>query len=65
MGESTVSILSFVVEFFLVVILLSAEWLKTSFTGKSKVKEQKEQKNKKGGKQTKNKEGYPLILFFF
>ena len=44
--------------FFLLVILFSAEWPKTSCTGKKREKERK-----KGGGQTKNKEGYPLILY--
>ena len=43
MAESTVSVSFFCSEFFFLVILLSAEWLKMSCTGKRKKKEKKKQ----------------------
>ena len=50
-AESTVSDSFFCGEFFLLIILLSAEWPKTSCTGKRRKREGK----KRGGKQTENK----------
>ena len=66
MGESTVSDSFFCGEFFLLVILLSAEWLKASCTGKRKEKERKKVENKqktKNKKTKQNTEGYPLVLY--